>query len=59
MDVNKPIKYMTKGERKRLLALAKVGLDAVIDEVTGYQEERFKDKKALRKRYKKYRKEGK
>jgi len=38
-----------------LLAMAKVGLDAVIDEVTGYEKVRPKDD--LAKRHKKYRKE--
>ena len=35
-----------------LLAMAKVGLDAVIDEVTGYQDVRLKGE--LKERHKKY-----
>jgi len=31
--------------------LAKIGFMALIDEATGYQQERFKDPKALRKEY--------
>ncbi len=34
---------------ERRLALAKVGLNALIDEATGFQKERFKDPMALRK----------
>lgn len=30
-----------------MLDLAKIGITALIDEATGYQEERFKDKDAL------------
>lgn len=37
---------------QELIALAKVGLDAVIDEVTGYQKIRPKDD--LKKRHEKY-----
>lgn len=36
---------------EELVALAKVGITAVIDEATGYQKERFKDKQALAKVY--------
>jgi hypothetical protein len=38
--------------RKAELDLAKVGLDALIDEATGYQAERVPDE--LRKRYRQY-----
>jgi hypothetical protein len=40
---------MDRDERKRMVAQAKVGLDALIDEATGYQQQRPKDE--LRKRY--------
>lgn len=40
---------MTPEERKKLVAQAKLGLDAVIDEATGYQEVR--EPGALAKRY--------
>ncbi len=40
---------------ERLLAMAKVGLDAIIDEITEYQESRPKGE--LKKRYEKYLKE--
>jgi len=40
---------MTPDERAKLVAQAKVGLDALIDEATGYQQMRPKD--ALAKRY--------
>ena len=40
---------------KELITMAKVGLDAVIDEVTGYQKARPKDD--LKRRYEKYRKQ--
>ena len=39
---------------KEEIALAKIGLDALIDEATGYQVERFKDNKALKERYRKH-----
>lgn len=39
---------------KEIIALAKVGLNAVIDEVTGYQKERFKKSNELKKMYKNY-----
>jgi len=38
--------------REELVAFAKVGLDALIDEVTGYQE--IRPKKDLSKRHEKY-----
>jgi len=47
-------------ERKEQLALAKVGLDALVDEPTGYQEQRWstpEGKKELRKLLRQYRKE--
>ena len=37
---------------KERLILAQVGLRALIDEATGFQKERFKDKNALRKYHK-------
>jgi hypothetical protein len=40
---------MTPEERAKLVAQAKIGLEAVIDEATGYQDVRATD--ALRKRY--------
>lgn len=45
--------------KRKDIALAKVGILALVDEVTGYQEERFKDKEALRKKYREYLKERK
>ena len=39
---------------KKEIALAKVGLDALIDEATGYQKERFKDNEALKTRHRKH-----
>jgi hypothetical protein len=43
---------MSAAERKRLIAQAKLGLDALIDEATGYQEVRPADD--LAKRYEQY-----
>lgn len=43
---------MTSEELKKLRAQAKVGLDALIDEATGYQAKRPKDD--LRRRYEGY-----
>ena len=40
------MKEITKEE----MSLAKLGIIALIDEATGYQEERFKDKTALKKK---------
>jgi hypothetical protein len=44
-----PITRGTEKERRNLIAQAKLGLEALIDEATGYQEVRDKD--ALRERY--------
>lgn len=46
-----------EGKWDVMLALAKIGIDAVIDEATGY--EKIRNKKELRQRYEKYLLEGK
>ena len=47
-EVKKEIDDLPNKSHKELIALAKVGLNAVIDEATGYQKERFKNPNSLK-----------
>jgi ribosomal protein L5 len=47
-EVKKEIDNLPYKSHEELIALAKVGLNAVIDEATGYQEERFKIPNSLK-----------
>jgi hypothetical protein len=56
-EVQKEFDRLPSMSLKEIMALAKVGLNAVIDEVTGYQKERWKKPNSLKNMKKKYMKE--
>jgi len=53
-EAQKEIDDLPHKSKKEIIALAKVGLNALIDEVTGFQKERFKKPNNLKEMKDKY-----